>query len=233
MTPTKKGKSSIVKESYYNAIKENEVTNWIKKNNKTHLKEWDNNNMDSQTLNETEKIFSFKCNIKGDWQSYENEFCFDELPEGVVVSKRHVQTPYHQILVDELFKRSQDFIIPKATNHKGDMSIQICCYGWFWNYRSCKYTKRFNGEKIPKIPKSFLNIVDKCIRDAMEMDSSIPFIDPDICIVNFYNNKYAKIGMHQDKDEDPESLKQGIPVLTISIGANMIFSIKMTNGNIL
>ncbi len=47
-------------------------------------------------------------------------------------------------------------------------------------------------------------------------------IEPDICIVNFYTGA-GKLGLHQDKDERPETLKKGIPVVSISIGDSCHF----------
>jgi alkylated DNA repair protein (DNA oxidative demethylase) len=42
-------------------------------------------------------------------------------------------------------------------------------------------------------------------------------IDPDLCIVNFYDTD-GRMGLHQDKDEGPESIAAGIPVVSLSIG---------------
>ena len=38
-----------------------------------------------------------------------------------------------------------------------------------------------------------------------------------MCIVNWYNAD-SRMGLHQDKDESPESIAQGLPVVSFSIG---------------
>ena len=42
-------------------------------------------------------------------------------------------------------------------------------------------------------------------------------MNPDICIVNFYNNT-GSLGLHQDKDESRSSIERGLPVVSISLG---------------
>ena len=40
---------------------------------------------------------------------------------------------------------------------------------------------------------------------------------PDICLINYYADD-GRMGLHQDKDESPESIAAGKPVLSISLG---------------
>ena len=42
-------------------------------------------------------------------------------------------------------------------------------------------------------------------------------IAPDLCILNYYDAD-GRMGLHQDKDEGPESIAAGIPVVSVSIG---------------
>jgi DNA alkylation damage repair protein AlkB len=42
-------------------------------------------------------------------------------------------------------------------------------------------------------------------------------LEPDLCILNYYGAD-GKMGLHQDKDEGPESIAAGIPVVSVSIG---------------
>jgi DNA alkylation damage repair protein AlkB len=42
-------------------------------------------------------------------------------------------------------------------------------------------------------------------------------IEPDLCILNYYGTD-GRMGLHQDKDEGPESIRAGIPVVSVSIG---------------
>eukprot|EP00258_Populus_trichocarpa_P037332 XP_024453351.1 uncharacterized protein LOC7461945 isoform X2 [Populus trichocarpa] len=45
----------------------------------------------------------------------------------------------------------------------------------------------------------------------------LPPLSPNICVVNFYSES-GRLGLHQDKDESPESLRTGLPVVSFSIG---------------
>ena len=47
-------------------------------------------------------------------------------------------------------------------------------------------------------------------------------IDPDLCILNYYDAN-GRMGLHQDKDEGPESIAAGIPVVSVSIGDTACF----------
>ncbi len=42
-------------------------------------------------------------------------------------------------------------------------------------------------------------------------------IDPDLCLINYYDAG-GRMGLHQDKDEGPQSIAAGIPVVSVSIG---------------
>jgi DNA alkylation damage repair protein AlkB len=43
-------------------------------------------------------------------------------------------------------------------------------------------------------------------------------LDPDVCILNYDPVDGGRMGLHQDKDESPESIAAGDPVVSISIG---------------
>ena len=42
-------------------------------------------------------------------------------------------------------------------------------------------------------------------------------LDADLCILNYYDAD-GRMGLHQDKDESPQSLAAGVPVVSISLG---------------
>src|SRR5262249_25887203 len=60
-------------------------------------------------------------------------------------------------------------------------------------------------------PASFKSLADE-IASAAGMT-----LDADLCILNYYDAS-GRMGLHQDKDESPESIAAGIPVVSISIG---------------
>jgi DNA alkylation damage repair protein AlkB len=94
------------------------------------------------------------------------------------------------------------------------MSVGMLCLGRHWNGLTYAYEDRrsdYDAQPAPPIPDAFRTL-------AIEAAARAGFaIDPDICIVNFYDAG-AKLGVHQDKDERPESLAAGIPIVSVSLG---------------
>ncbi|KAD4888603.1 hypothetical protein E3N88_20676 [Mikania micrantha] len=65
-----------------------------------------------------------------------------------------------------------------------------------------------------------LFLVQALVQDAqthLKSDNEIPSMCPDVCLVNFYTST-GRLGLHQDRDESPDSLRRGLPVVSISIG---------------
>ena len=73
--------------------------------------------------------------------------------------------------------------------------------------------RSIDGAQAPAIPEEFI----KKAQSAINMVGGVPQINPDICIVNFYNDT-GRLGLHQDKDESRSSIEKGLPVISISIG---------------
>ncbi|KAF5757664.1 putative DNA oxidative demethylase [Helianthus annuus] len=46
---------------------------------------------------------------------------------------------------------------------------------------------------------------------------------PDTCLVSFYETNGRRLGLHQDCDESSDSLRRGLPVVSISVGTSAIF----------
>ena len=94
------------------------------------------------------------------------------------------------------------------------MSVQMVCLGMHWNARTYSYEDKrsdFDGLLVQALPEDFKQLATRVATMAGMQ------IEPDICIMNFYDES-ARLGLHQDKDERPETLKAGIPVVSISIG---------------
>ena len=94
------------------------------------------------------------------------------------------------------------------------MHVRMLCLGRHWNGRIYGYEAvrtDYDGKPAPPLPPSF----EALARDVADT-SGMPF-DPDICIVNYYDDK-GRMGLHQDKDESDGSIGAGDPVVSISIG---------------
>ena len=94
------------------------------------------------------------------------------------------------------------------------MSVGMLCLGKHWNGLTYKYEDRrsdFDGLPVPGIPSQLAAIAKAAAADGgFEMQ-------PDMCIMNFYTAE-AKLGVHQDKDELPETIAAGIPIVSVSLG---------------
>jgi alkylated DNA repair protein (DNA oxidative demethylase) len=94
------------------------------------------------------------------------------------------------------------------------MSVGMLCLGKHWNGLTYKYEERrsdFDGLAVPPIPPRLAELARSAAADAgFEMRA-------DLCIMNFYTGD-AKLGVHQDKDERPETIAAGIPIVSVSLG---------------
>jgi len=94
------------------------------------------------------------------------------------------------------------------------MSVGMLCLGRHWNALTYTYEDSrsdFDGLPAPPLPPHFAQIARAAAADAgFEMT-------PDLCIMNYYTAD-AKMGIHQDKDERPETIAAGIPIVSVSLG---------------
>ena len=94
------------------------------------------------------------------------------------------------------------------------MSVGMLCLGKHWNGLTYKYEDRradFDNLPVPAIPQKLAGLAKTAATDAgFEMQ-------PDMCIMNYYTAD-ARLGVHQDKDERPETIAAGIPIVSISLG---------------
>ena len=94
------------------------------------------------------------------------------------------------------------------------MSVGMLCLGKHWNGLTYQYEARrsdFDGLPVPPIPPPLANLAAAAAADAgFDMR-------PDLCIMNYYTAE-AKLGVHQDKDERPETIAAGVPIVSVSLG---------------
>jgi DNA alkylation damage repair protein AlkB len=94
------------------------------------------------------------------------------------------------------------------------MSVGMLCLGRHWNGQTYKYEATrsdFDGLPAPPIPQSLSEVAVAAAGRA-----GYAFA-PDICIMNHYDAE-SRMGVHQDKDERPETLSAGVPIVSVSIG---------------
>lgn len=101
------------------------------------------------------------------------------------------------------------------------MRIQMVCLGRHWNARTYKYEPTrsdYDGLPVQEIPYEFIQLARRAASDGLMS------IEPDICILNLYSEA-GRLGLHQDKDERPETIESGVPVVSISLGDSAKFLI--------
>jgi DNA oxidative demethylase len=94
------------------------------------------------------------------------------------------------------------------------MSVGMLCLGKHWNGLTYGYEDTradFDGLEVPPIPPRLAALARAAAHDAGFV------MTPDLCILNYYGAD-AKMGVHQDKDERPETIAAGIPIVSVSLG---------------
>lgn len=94
------------------------------------------------------------------------------------------------------------------------MSVGMLCLGKHWNGLTYKYEHQrsdFDGLTVPPIPDAMAALARAAAADAGFA------MRPDLCIMNFYDAD-ARMGVHQDKDERPETIAAGTPIVSVSLG---------------
>ncbi len=94
------------------------------------------------------------------------------------------------------------------------MSVGMLCLGQHWNALTYRYERTrtdFDGLEVPPIPAELEALAaGAAARAGFAMH-------PDVCIMNFYDQQ-SRMGVHQDKDERPETLAAGVPIVSVSLG---------------
>jgi DNA alkylation damage repair protein AlkB len=105
------------------------------------------------------------------------------------------------------------------------MSVGMLCLGRHWNALTYRYEDTrsdFDGLPAPPIPAELHDLATGAAREAGAA------LRPDICIMNFYDAE-SRMGVHQDKDESPETIAAGIPIVSVSIGDTARFVVGALN----
>jgi alkylated DNA repair protein (DNA oxidative demethylase) len=101
----------------------------------------------------------------------------------------------------------------------GRMHVRMLCLGHHWNGKMYRYESTrtdYDGLSVPPIPDEWRTMAGEA---AQRVGMSL---EPDACIVNYYDRD-GRMGLHQDKDESPESIAAGVPVVSISVGDSARF----------
>ncbi|GJP34498.1 hypothetical protein CLOM_g18939 [Closterium sp. NIES-68] len=127
------------------------------------------------------------------------------------------------------------FYRPKFLNG-GQMKLHMMCLGqqhWEPNLRTYQPRRTYVDDAVPPpLPPSFISLATQAVSTAQTAaqaasgssnKSMIPNMTPSVCITNFYSARRGALGMHQDKDEPPVSIRRGAPVVSFSVGDSADF----------
>ena len=107
-----------------------------------------------------------------------------------------------------------------------ELNLAMMCMGLHWEPRLGTYQSariEHDGATPPRIPGELLHLANQALIDVGEVveDRKLKPLPParfDICLANFYRPGSGRLGMHQDKSESHDSLRRGVPVVSLSIG---------------
>ncbi|KAI7740380.1 hypothetical protein M8C21_012727 [Ambrosia artemisiifolia] len=146
---------------------------------------------------------------------------YEILGSGVILLKNYLSLKDQVDIVNICEKRGVGhggFYEPSHQNG-AKLRLQMMCFGRNWDPVT-KYKERYrsDGSKAPPLPYELSSLAKTTIQNAQVHLKELPSMCPDICIVNFYSPVYGRLGLHQDRDESSDSLRRGLPVVSISIG---------------
>jgi DNA oxidative demethylase len=137
---------------------------------------------------------------------------------------RHLLTVEEQLALRDRCRTLLDGPVPgyvPTVRGGGTMHVRMLCLGRHWNGRLYQYESTrtdFDGAPAPPMPDDLRALALKVAASAGMS------LDPDICIINFYDMD-GRMGLHQDKDEHERSIAAGLPVVSLSIGDTARFLI--------
>ncbi len=141
------------------------------------------------------------------------------LPDGVIHLPGWLDRTGQEQLVEAIRERvvQAPLFVPAMPRTGKEMSVRMTNFGplgWVTDKaRGYRYqaTHPVTGHPWPDIPNVLLNLWRELAPGALE---------PEACLVNFYNDA-AKMGMHQDRDEEMFDA----PVVSLSLGDTALFRV--------
>jgi DNA oxidative demethylase len=136
---------------------------------------------------------------------------------------RYIPVERQRLLVDQC-RSLLDGAVPgyvPTVRGGGQMHVRMLCLGRHWNGRLYRYEPTrsdFDGLPAPALPENMAGLARE-VAAATGMQ-----LTPDIAILNYYDAE-GRMGLHQDKDESPETLEAGVPVVSLSLGDSARFLI--------
>jgi len=146
--------------------------------------------------------------------------CFPIAP-GVHLWREALSREEQRALVGEIFLLAKEvpFYRPTMPKSEKPFSVEETNFGplgWFSDRNGYRYITRhpYTDKPWPAIPRLLLRLWDDIVTGP----------PPECCLVNLYHGS-ARMGLHQDRDEDAFE----VPVVSVSLGDDAQFRIGTTN----
>src|SRR5437588_8354916 len=144
----------------------------------------------------------------------------------VLFVKSFLSLAEQKAIYEQVFRIEPGFYVPTLWSG-AKMKLRMNCLGYHWSAVSYKYAKTRDVDGRDAAP--ILDFLQQFAQRAARATGYWPATDPlppyDICIVNWYDQKEGKLGVHADNSESKASMAAGYPVVSLSIGASCIFTI--------
>ena len=160
------------------------------------------------------------------------------LAPGVTLWRERFDRAAQQNLLEDILQRIEaaPFYRPQMPGSGAPFSVEetnLGPLGWLSDKNGYRYAPRHpvTGKPWPAIPQTLLDLWK---------ETTLYRAPPECCLVNFYRAG-ARMGLHQDRDEQAEDA----PVLSVSLGDDAIFriggttrrgptqSVKLSSGDVL
>tara|TARA_B100001179_G_C18493228_1_gene360927 strand:- start:50 stop:727 length:678 start_codon:yes stop_codon:yes gene_type:complete len=142
-------------------------------------------------------------------------------PDGTELYTGYLSTEEQTEILEAIRSRTEKapLYTPTMPRTGKSMSVRMTNFGrvgWMSDSKGYRYepTHPVSAEPWPDIPECIMNVWRVLLPNQP---------DPDACLVNYYAHD-AKMGLHQDRDEQDFS----VPVLSISLGDTALFRLGQT-----
>ncbi|MGM0953614.1 MAG: DNA oxidative demethylase AlkB [Pseudomonadota bacterium] len=144
----------------------------------------------------------------------------ERIGDGVVVLRRFASATAPALLksIGEIASQARFRRMETPGGHTMSAAMTCCGeWGWVTDRSGYRYQRQDpeTGAPWPDMPEAFMSLATEAAQAA-----GFPDFQPDACLINRYQPG-AKMGLHQDKDEQDFSR----PIVSVSLGLPIVFQI--------
>jgi alkylated DNA repair protein (DNA oxidative demethylase) len=144
----------------------------------------------------------------------------------VLFKKAFLTLAEQREVYEKVLRIEPGFYVPVLRNGSR-MNLRMNCLGYHWSAVTYKYSKvrDIDDREVAPLPAFLQNLARRALTETNYWHGPGEVPPYDVCIVNWYDEKEGKLGVHADNSESKASLERGYPVVSVSIGATAVFTI--------